>query len=827
MSAWDQHKTKVTKGSLRVGEDDTSEYFELVVGRSHSAQEQTILQELARDYDPGSTWERQFGFPKKTYRIARWRHRDGSEKLCWRLAKEIDSRNVFERNEAALSTTPLGPEDAARYLNLDRDRWEYGFPQRSAGMANARVSGPLESELIQFIEGGGQGRTELSGRTHELVVVLDRDRKKCLLWRTESREVRPVAEELAQNNASRWDWITWETLGNPGELYRRGDRMRRLGLYKLSYDRLRRAADGDATWAAASVSADGTELGGGRVKVYVLKGVDYRDHERLVHTFLPGFAIDSSGKIREPAQNREGTIDLARVLTNSANSSLSLVMPYNYDDNRSGCRTLGTDVANLPGYVEKAGCGRLDQELDRWSTASRSMIVAFGNRPLSEVLHRDRTVWPWRTVQNENAIVDGDPDELLLSDFLQYNPDHEYYSVKTGVTYVGRADEGKNGKDLLEANSLHAMYRSQLIDTLHRKYRSRMPATRYQLEILTVTIKRSATAWDGFQVRALPGAKRGEIWFPGTAIPNHGQPFCENYTGRSAPGYWQTFWQSSFAEALGRAKGEMLVYFGLQHMTANAQNMLVVFDRVPRGEGSRSSAITLRDVGDTCVNDSFFEILKTLADPGERKVFSDFWSQEEASAEHGVFLSKGAWGDYAPAMVTRTAAASCFFIPRFYETLPLPTDTEKRQLMLRWSVALNESFLDDMVQNIAYPPPGARQSRGYSYSFDDQLADYGTKKSQVWAELTQYADPGKFTKSEYSELVTKLRALSRPVRVNLLHDVMGEIERMLARPSTEELSEVDIRQWGGAHELLIGVEIDEWVGTPEGSAALKRQHGEA
>ena len=55
-----------------------------------------------------------------------------------------------------------------------------------------------------------------------------------------------------------------------------------------------------------------------------------------------------------------------------------------------GGRTLGTDMAALPGYNEKSGCGRLDRELDRWSTASRSMIVAFDSLSKSEQLHKDK-----------------------------------------------------------------------------------------------------------------------------------------------------------------------------------------------------------------------------------------------------------------------------------------------------------------------------------------------------------------------------------------------------------------------------------------------------
>ena len=654
--------------------------------------------------------------------------------------------------------------------------------------------------------------------------------KKKLYWRAkkdvETRE-DVIAAELKKNNEETWDWITWETLGNPGKDFRRSDRMRKLGLYKLSYDLLRRANDGADKWAPASTQ--GGEIGGGRVRIHVLEDLNYSAHKSLIQTFLPGFSIEGD-RLVEPAQRQGGVLSVSRVLNNTANSSLSLIMPYNYDDNRMGGRTLGTDIAALPGYNEKTGCGRLDRELDRWSTASRSMIVAFDSSSKSEQVHKEKLTWPWRNAGNTQEIIDGDPDDMLLSDYAGLNTDREFYSVKTGVTFVGKAEETSTKKDLLESNSLHAMYRSRLIDGICRNYPSEMAGTRFQLEILTVTIERpnpdpevGGMHWDGFQVRNIPGVKRNQIWFPGTAIPNHGKAFAQCATGDNTDAVWQEFWQTSFAEALGRAKAQMLIYCGLQHMTANAQNMLAIFNRGQPGGMGPSTEIALRDVGDTCLNDTFFDVLRTVHDPDVKKLFNDMWSNETASPAHGVFLDRGDWGKYSPPYVTRTMGQSVFFMQRFFQELTVADASQRCKLALKWNMALNESFMDYVREKISYPSPITVEGSLRGYTFDENVKDYGKYRAAVWNDLESQAFICEATKSTYPKLVPKLQKLSPGVRRNLLFEVWTKIQSILN--SSDVLDEKGMQYLGSAHELLIGIEIDEWVKTKEGRGALLALHG--
>ncbi len=150
-----------------------------------------------------------------------------------------------------------------------------------------------ESRLLEAIErehvADGHVIGTLNQLTDQVQSKLDVELicfKKKLYWRAkkdvETRE-DVIVEELKKNNEETWDWITWETLGNPGKDYRRSDRMRRLGLYKLSYDRLRRANDDADKWAPAST--EGGEIGGGRVRIHVLEDLNYSAHSRSLKLF--------------------------------------------------------------------------------------------------------------------------------------------------------------------------------------------------------------------------------------------------------------------------------------------------------------------------------------------------------------------------------------------------------------------------------------------------------------------------------------------------------------------------------------------------------------
>jgi hypothetical protein len=267
----------------------------------------------------------------------------------------------------------------------------------------------------------------------------------------------------------------------------------------------------------------------------------------------------------------------------------------------------------------------------------------------------------------------------------------------------------------------------------------------------------------------------------------------------------------------------MLVYCGLQHMTANAQNMLAIFSRGQPGGMGPSTEIALRDVGDTCLNDTFFSVLKTAQDPDVQKLFNDMWSKESASPQHGVFLDRGDWGKYSPPYVTRTMGQSVFFMQRFFKELTVPGESKQCKLALNWNVALNESFMDYMREKIDYPSPITINGKLRGYIYDDKVEGYVKHRDAIWKELESQAFICEATKGTYPQLVPKLQKLSPGVRQNLLFEVWTKIQGIIN--SSEKLSEKEMQYLGSAHELLIGIEIDEWVKTSEGKKALLALHG--
>ena len=124
---------------------------------------------------------------------------------------------------------------------------------------------------------------------------------------------------------------------------------------------------------------------------------------------------------------------------------------------------------------------------------------------------------------------------------------------------------------------------------------------------------------------------------------------------------------------------------------------------------------------------------------------------------------------------------------------------------------------------LKYPSPITLTGKMRSYIFDDKVSDYRKHRDAVWDDLTSQAFICESTKPTYPKLVPRLLLLSSEVRKNLLYQVWIEIEKLLN--STNGLDTNDMFRWGSAHELLIGLEIDAWVRTPEGKQALLDLHG--
>lgn len=615
----------------------------------------------------------------------------------------------------------------------------------------------------------------------------------------------------ADNDETWWDWIVWETEGNPSDRYRRSGHSRKLGLYRLSYDQLRKFSDdlneGEfaADWRQPS-AAPGI-LGGGGVKVAFVESVDYGNHRALIRTLLPCFTIEN-GHLREPpnpppvinAQVSVGRQPGGANVPHAVNrQDRYIVLPYNFDDNSKASRAIGGD----PGYFGDAqfyGSARLALELDRWASASRSTIVAFYDREPDMTLHAENA-WPHRSNPPERVWINGTAIEDAR--LTKYQKDHAtatYYSVKTGVEFVAGESQMGNSKDLLEANSIHAMRRSHLITATIARLTEDTFEARYQIEILSILWRGSMADedkylnFDGIQIREIGNAAVDAVWFPALAIPSHGKPFVRHYAGLTGDDDWIDYWDQNFARPMGRAKAEMLCYFGMQHLTSNAQNFLVAFNR----DGPRSRQhLILRDIGDTLYNDHFFAVLREV-----NALYATEFDTELADA-HGVTLTKDIGGGYVRPFMTRIGAQVVFFFGPFIQkdVAALP---DHWRTIGRWSMSHNRAFLDYMREKIGY-----HQDWTDAGAADLAQTDEASLLKNTTLEM-QY-------QKDYAALIPTILGLKPAKRWDLINKYEADVE------TADSLARA--LQLVNAHETLICAEIQEYVRSDAGKRALKALHG--
>ncbi len=582
---------------------------------------------------------------------------------------------------------------------------------------------------------------------------------------------------LKDNNETLWDWITWETLGNPSAQYRKGDEMRWYGLWRADYAKLCKGPRHEEP---------GT-LGRGSVKILVLPSCDYGQHKALIKTFLPFMDVTNEGELVDP---------LSGQLAQQQQAPMWVIMPYNYDDNSAKSSAIGTRE------VPSDWADRLADELPRWSTASRSCVVAVEKGGVDvSTLHKPKKkhepAWPFREVAQDAAKIFGPHPGLrrqwTLSNVQKNLEDVEkieftFYSVKTGVQFVGQDDQQKNGKDRLEGNSVHAMLRSQLFSHFFKRHGRDALETRHQIEILSILIATDADYWDGFQVRDL-GSGEGEIWFPALAIPSSGKAFAQHWGGTNA---WVDFWRANFAQRLGRAKAEMLALFGLQHVSYNAQNMLVAFERDKKG--GKALSLTLRDVGDTLYNSHVFKILGKLD-----KVFEDAWALEVGSP-HGLTLdNKVMGGGYAHPRITRLGTTAAFFFPPFIQG-----DIESSgpaHILADWGIAHNEAYLDYFIDKVGYKP-----------TWDPEKNEDNAKELQ----LDYYLLASNPNENAYLPLSQSILKLHSQTRLGLLEQVKGQLAKLDKNDVKTARAIVE------THDFLIGAEIQCYINSKAGTQAIQK-----
>ncbi len=117
------------------------------------------------------------------------------------------------------------------------------------------------------------------------------------------------------------------------------------------------------------------------------------------------------------------------------------------------------------------------------------------------------------------------------------------------------------------------------------------------LEVLTEILSVAAHHnGNGFSVRDLRPLQDGNYYLPAFSLAFFGNAIAK-YHGQE----FTQFWKSAYAEKVGEAKALLLLRFGLQMKTPNAQNWLIQLDRNLRPTGK----IFVRDIADS----SFVEFI--------------------------------------------------------------------------------------------------------------------------------------------------------------------------------------------------------------------------
>lgn len=599
--------------------------------------------------------------------------------------------------------------------------------------------------------------------------------------------------DSANNDAVAWDWPVWETQGNADPKYRRGGETRELGLYRIDYGQARRA--GNNNWAQAWQAAN--ELGGGWVKVVIIPGYDYRPHANLISALLPSFVLNQqNGSLAEP----------------NPGNNLYIVFPYNFDDNKRNSRALGTRLRNAA--LTHVSARRLAGTLPRWATASRSTIVEFAanavNTGNTYAYQQNEEDWPYREYAPNNNVVDKiagpNNQQTLRATQANQNAAVPTYSVKTGVQYVASVDQSMNDKDLLESNSIHAMLRSELIhktqDWVTNAHGGYAWRARYQIEILSMLL--NTGQWDGIQVREIGAAGRQESWFPALSIPNHGKPFAAAW-GQQAGNQWFNFWSTNFAEPLGRAKAEMLCMFGMQHMTANAQNMLCAFTAAAANQGGAFQALLLRDLGDTLLNNEFFAVLQQVPNNPGQYYTQTF--QYESNSPHGVTLTHGnIGGGYVNPLMTRLGTSIVFFFGPF---LKGDIETGRAPEVTAWGIALNNAFRAYFVNEVGY-------TNQWEVNGPNNLQPNAL--NQLEQRILQYGGYSGANAVQYGQLVPDVLGLSSADRQTLLTRFENAAGNVQANQYAQGKALVD------AHDMVMGAEMQVYIGSNGGTQAMLALH---
>jgi len=311
-----------------------------------------------------------------------------------------------------------------------------------------------------------------------------------------------------------------------------------------------------------------------------------------------------------------------------------IVMPYNIWDNALESKALGTgptvesETGGPAHPIPLLQLKHLTTDATSWTmwpTASRSSVMLLSRVKAPQALWpaNNWTQWPFDTPDADRVRFKYAADRLPFyvnaafkaevqrgTHFKLSQKTDYHFSVKTGVCFVGFDKQTGANKDVIGKDDewLVGCMRSDTIKAIEKLARGRGAIPQdllIQTEIM-MALERFASPNlakkikypDGVALRDMSLLDSTKNYIPPLSIPfiaNDGKTLTQEFALVDDPG-WCNFWQSAWAEALGKAKALFLVQYAMQHANPNVQNYLI--EMTPGPPPTLPVRIIIRDVAD-------------------------------------------------------------------------------------------------------------------------------------------------------------------------------------------------------------------------------------
>ncbi|MEA3004922.1 MAG: hypothetical protein QOI94_191 [Acidobacteriaceae bacterium] len=411
-------------------------------------------------------------------------------------------------------------------------------------------------------------------------------------------------EPLAPMVNDGYHWLTFETLFNQRP-YRKTNQALKLGLYKIPLKRVK-------VWLRDDVAADLVD----RLHKAFFPDLPNKEAIQRISDTLWVWKKKTADKMSAFLLTGTPPKSLASRDQTKVYLMRNVVMPFNFADNGEASHAIGREATTAHG----AELEKLKPEWRFWKTASRSLLVDLQpvvkpNKSWNKIVVKPFG-WTLATLPAVNPARVGQFERqtdliVVRNGGTQFNFQAlpTVLGVKTGVQFVGWSDQQGVHKDRLEENSIIACLRSDLIAEMNRELGIGNPAADpdivIQTELLSITeVDPTGTQefCDGIQVRDFSVLNPAKLYFPPISIPFVAldlKTMQRRFAAVEDPN-WSNFWKQHYAVRLGQAKAKLLLRYGLQMGSPNAQNMLIEFNPPanPMAAPTPTGRIVFRDVGD-------------------------------------------------------------------------------------------------------------------------------------------------------------------------------------------------------------------------------------